>query len=54
MPDKFIPVLAQFNLSKRFDMQVLEYLFSSLDELGGKRFSVNLMPYTLMQKGERR
>lgn len=51
MPDKFIPVLAQFNLSKRFDMQVLEYLFSSLDELGGKRFSVNLMPYTLMQKG---
>ncbi|MEX3020149.1 EAL domain-containing protein [Kluyvera sp. STS39-E] len=51
MPDKFIPVLAQFNLSKRFDMQVLEYLFSSLDELSGKSFSVNLMPYTLMQKG---
>lgn len=50
-PDKFIPVLAQFNLSKRFDMQVLEYLFSSLDELPGYRFSVNLMPYTLMQKG---
>lgn len=50
-PDKFIPVLAQFNLSKRFDMQVLEYLFSSLDELPNKNFSVNLMPYTLMQKG---
>ncbi|HDT6543290.1 TPA: EAL domain-containing protein [Kluyvera ascorbata] len=50
-PDKFIPVLAQFNLSKRFDMQVLEYLFSSLDELPDKNFSVNLMPYTLMQKG---
>lgn len=50
-PDKFIPILAQFNLSKRFDMQVLEYLFSSLDELPDMSFSVNLMPYTLMQKG---
>ncbi|WP_432700033.1 EAL domain-containing protein [Kluyvera cryocrescens] len=49
-PDKFIPVLTQFNLSKRFDMQVLEKLFLSLDAFPGQRFSVNLMPYTLMQK----
>ncbi|WP_052285730.1 EAL domain-containing protein [Kluyvera genomosp. 1] len=49
-PDKFIPVLTQFNLSKRFDMQVLEKLFGSLEAFPGQRFSVNLMPYTLMQK----
>lgn len=50
MPDKFIPVLTQFNLSKRFDMQVMENLFRSLDAFPGQRFSVNLMPYTLMHK----
>lgn len=50
MPDKFIPILTQFNLSKRFDMQVLENLFRSLPAFPGQRFSVNLMPYTLMHK----
>lgn len=49
MPDKFIPILTQFNLSKRFDMQVLKCLFRSLEAFPGQRFSVNLMPYTLMQ-----
>lgn len=49
-PDKFIPVLTQFNLSKRFDMQVLENVFRSLEAFPGQRFSVNLMPYTLMHK----
>lgn len=49
-PDKFIPILTQFNLSKRFDMQVMESLFRSLPAFPGLRFSVNLMPYTLMHK----
>lgn len=49
-PDKFIPPIAQFNLSQRFDMQVLETLFSSLRHHQGQLFSVNLLPYTLMQK----
>ena len=49
-PDKFIPPIAQFNLSQRFDMQVLETLFSSLRHHQGQHFSVNLLPYTLMQK----
>ncbi|MGL5967521.1 MAG: EAL domain-containing protein [Kluyvera sp.] len=49
MPDKFIPLLTQFNLSKRFDMQVLENVFRSLKAFPTLRFSVNLMPYTLMQ-----
>ncbi len=49
MPDKFIPLLTQFNLSKRFDMQVLENVFRSLKAFPTQRFSVNLMPYTLMQ-----
>lgn len=49
MPDKFIPVLTQFNLSQRFDMLVLEQLFQSLAAFPEQRFSVNLMPYTLMQ-----
>lgn len=48
-PDKFIPILTQFNLSKRFDMLVLEKLFCSLEAFPVQRFSVNLMPYTLMQ-----
>lgn len=49
-PDKFIPIITQFNLSKRFDMQVLETLFRALSNHPGQRFSVNLMPSTLMQK----
>ncbi|EPS5420829.1 EAL domain-containing protein [Klebsiella michiganensis] len=49
-PDRFIPLIAQFNLSQRFDMQVLETLFSSLNHHQGQHFSVNLLPYTLMQK----
>ncbi|MDS7912443.1 EAL domain-containing protein [Klebsiella pasteurii] len=49
-PDRFIPLIAQFNLSQRFDMQVLETLFSSLKHHHGRHFSVNLLPYTLMQK----
>lgn len=49
-PDRFIPLIAQFNLSQRFDMQVLETLFSSLKNHHGRHFSVNLLPYTLMQK----
>lgn len=49
-PDQFIPVIAQFNLSKRFDMLVVETLFRAMKALPGERFSVNLMPFTLMQK----
>lgn len=49
-PDQFIPVIAQFNLSKRFDMLVVETLLRAMKDLPGERFSVNLMPYTLMQK----
>ncbi|VUS40951.1 EAL domain-containing protein [Klebsiella spallanzanii] len=49
MPDRFIPLIVQFNLSQRFDMQVLETLFSRLNHHPGKHFSVNLLPYTLMQ-----
>lgn len=48
-PDRFIPLIAQFNLSQRFDMQVLETLFSTAHQYPGMHFSVNLMPYTLMQ-----
>jgi len=48
-PDLFIPVIAQFNLSKRFDMQVVETLFRAMAALPDERFSVNLMPFTLMQ-----
>jgi EAL domain-containing protein (putative c-di-GMP-specific phosphodiesterase class I) len=40
----------QFNLSQRFDMLVLETLFSMLHKHPGQRFSVNLLPATLMQK----
>ncbi|HEX4503966.1 MAG TPA: EAL domain-containing protein [Scandinavium sp.] len=49
-PDQFIPVIAQFNLSKRFDLLVVETLFRAMKTLPGERFSVNLMPFTLMQK----
>ncbi|VDZ77641.1 protein YfeA [Salmonella bongori] len=54
MPNQFIPLIAQFNLSVRFDMQVMEALLQwlsahpSADQ--GARFSVNLMPLTLLQK----
>lgn len=40
-PDRFIPLIAQFNLSQRFDMQVLETLFSSL-----KTTTVGISPLT--------
>ncbi len=54
-PDKFIPVVAHFNLSVRFDMQVmtglLRYLRDNPVNCQCARFSVNLMPLTLMQKG---
>ncbi len=50
MPDQFIPLIVQFNLSQRFDMLVLETLFSVLHQHAGQRFSVNLLPATLMQK----
>ena len=49
-PDQFIPVIAQFNLSKRFDLKVLDTLLRAMKALPGEDFSVNLMPYTLMQK----
>lgn len=53
-PDKFLPLVAQFNLSRRFDISVVEALLVWLrdhpsDECCA-RFSVNLMPLTLMQK----
>ena len=55
-PAQFIPVVAQFNLSTRFDMQVIETLlqWTRANPQPGdeprQRFSVNLMPLTLMQK----
>lgn len=53
-PDRFIPLIAQFNLSHRFDLSVVENLLAWLRDnpvLHDKtRFSVNLMPLTLMQK----
>ncbi|SUW62779.1 Cyclic di-GMP phosphodiesterase YfgF [Buttiauxella agrestis] len=53
-PDKFIPVIAEFNLSTRFDMLVMKKLVNFLylhpNESELPRFSVNLMPLTLMQK----
>ncbi len=53
-PDRFIPLIAQFNLSHRFDMCVMEKLLLWLRDhpstQAGARFSVNLMPLTLMQK----
>ncbi|HEY3983068.1 EAL domain-containing protein [Cedecea sp.] len=53
-PDKFIPIIAEFNLSTRFDMMVMKMLLAWLAKHPGDtrqaRFSVNLMPLTLMQK----
>ncbi len=53
-PDQFIPVIAQFNLGTRFDMLVIERLLQWMQrnpQTGPyARFSVNLMPMTLMQK----
>nr|WP_318384012.1 sensor domain-containing phosphodiesterase [uncultured Enterobacter sp.] len=53
-PDRFIPIIAQFNLSIRFDMLVVESLLQWLrahpQTSAQARFSVNLMPMTLMQK----
>jgi EAL domain-containing protein (putative c-di-GMP-specific phosphodiesterase class I) len=53
-PDRFIPLIAQFNLSHRFDLSVVEHLLKWLRDNpaphAGTRFSVNLMPLTLMQK----
>jgi EAL domain-containing protein (putative c-di-GMP-specific phosphodiesterase class I)/GGDEF domain-containing protein len=53
-PDRFIPLIAQFNLSHRFDLSVVENLLAWLRDNpvshDKTRFSVNLMPLTLMQK----
>lgn len=53
-PDKFIPIIAEFNLSTRFDMLVMKKLVNFLylhpNDMQQPRFSVNLMPLTLMQK----
>lgn len=51
MPDKFIPIITQFNLSYRFDMQVIETLLKAKKAYPGHRFAFNLMPFTLMEKG---
>lgn len=53
-PDKFIPIIAQFNLSARFDLLVVETMLAWLQahpaQQNTPRFSVNLMPMTLMRK----
>lgn len=53
-PDKFITIIAEFNLSTRFDMLVVKKLVNFLylhpNDMQQPRFSVNLMPLTLMQK----
>jgi len=53
-PDLFIPLIAQFNLSRRFDLSVVEAMVKWLAQNPvshqNPRFSVNLMPLTLMQK----
>ena len=53
-PDRFIPIIAEFNLSVRFDMLVMSKLITYLREHETNslcaQFSVNLMPFTLMQK----
>ena len=53
-PDRFIPLIAQFNLSHRFDMCKLWKNYccgcAIILRRSGARFSVNLMPLTLMQK----
>lgn len=50
MPDRFIPMIAQFNLSLRFDMLVIGKLCRWLQAHPTYRCSVNLLPFTLMQK----
>lgn len=53
-PDRFIPLIAQFNLSHRFDLCVVEkvliWLSTHATPPNSARFSVNLMPMTLNQK----
>ena len=53
-PDQFIPLFAQFNLSRRFDLSVVEAMVIWLADHPVShpyaRFSVNLMPLTLMHK----
>ena len=53
-PNKFIPVITDFNLSTRFDMLIMKRLLSFLQQHPSDsqqpRFSVNLMPLTLTQK----
>lgn len=53
-PDKFIPAITEFNLSTRFDMLIMKKLVSFLQQYPVDsqypRFSVNLMPLTLIQK----
>ncbi|MGB7802325.1 EAL domain-containing protein [Buttiauxella sp.] len=53
-PDIFIPVITEFNLSTRFDMLIMKKLVIFLqqhpEDGQQSRFSVNLMPLTLMQK----
>lgn len=55
MPDTFLPIITQCDLSVYFDMQVMVKLLNYLSSpaAGGdkRRFSVNLMPVTLMQNG---
>lgn len=50
MPDRFIPIVTRFNLSKRFDMLVVENLCRWIQAYPQFRCSVNLLPFTLMQK----
>ncbi|WP_183270120.1 EAL domain-containing protein [Buttiauxella sp. A111] len=53
-PDNFIPIITEFNLSTRFDMLIMQKLVRFLQQhpetIQQPRFSVNLMPLTLMQK----
>ncbi|MGM3312068.1 EAL domain-containing protein, partial [Enterobacter hormaechei subsp. steigerwaltii] len=52
-PDRFITLIAKFNLSHRFELNLLEKLLmwmrSHPSGRAGTRLSVNLMPLTLMQ-----
>lgn len=50
MPDQFIPIIAQFNLSQRFDMLVIENVCRWIQAHPQFHCSVNLLPFTLMQK----
>lgn len=53
-PDRFIPLIAEFNLSYNFDLAVVEKLLQWLRDHPATqtyaRFSVNLMPLTLMHQ----